>query len=127
VAALVAVLGVSRRLGDRGGRIRAFAVALAILGHAVWITALVAAATGGPYGAITAAAQTVAAFGTVAIGLVAVRAGDGSIGGVIVVIGVAMVVPTPAAWLVLGAGWTGVGLRQVAERVDRGGADGLAA
>jgi hypothetical protein len=36
-------------------------------------------------------------------------------------------VPTPAAWLVLGAGWTGVGLRQVAERVDRGGADGLAA
>jgi hypothetical protein len=126
-AALVAVLGVSRRLGDRGGRFRAFAVVLAILGHACWIATLVAAATGGPYGAITAAAQTVAAFGTVAIGLVAVRAGDGSIGGVIVVIGVAMVVPTPAAWLVLGAGWTGVGLRQVAERVDRGGADGLAA
>jgi len=127
VAALVAVLGVSRRLGDRGGRIRGFAVVVAILGHAVWITALVVAAVGGPYGAITAAAQTAAAFGTVAIGLVVVRAGDGPIGGATVVVGVSMVVPSPAAWLVIGGVWTAIGLRQVVEWADRQGASGAPA
>jgi hypothetical protein len=126
-AALVAVLGVSRRLGDRGGRTRSIAVIVAILGHTLWVTALVAAAMGGPYGAITAAAQTAAAFGTVAIGLVVVRAGDGSIGGATVVVGVSMIVPSPTAWLVIGGVWTAIGLRQAVERADREGASGAPA
>jgi hypothetical protein len=130
LVALVAVLGVSRRWDDRGGRAGSFAVALAIAGHAIWIAALVMAAIGGPYGAVTAASQALAALGTVAIGLVVVRGGDGVVGGTTAVIGVAMVVPSPAAWLVVGGGWTAIGLRQAVERVDRGdvgGADGLTA
>jgi hypothetical protein len=69
----------------------------------------------------------VAAFGTVAIGLAVVRAGDGPIGGTTVVIGVSMVVPSPAAWLVIGGVWTAIGLRQVVERADREGASGAPA
>jgi hypothetical protein len=130
IVALVAALGVSRRWGDRAGRTRSLAVAIAIVGYAVWVTALASAAIGGPYGAVTAVAQTLAAFGTVAIGLVGVRDGDGAVGGTTVAIGVAMVVPSPAAWLLIGGGWTAIGLRQAVERVDRGdvgGTSGLTA
>jgi hypothetical protein len=129
LAAFVAVLGVSRRWGDRGGRAGATAVASGVAGYALWIAALAVAATGGPYGAVTAAAQTVAALGTVAIGLVGVRGDDWTFGGATVVIGAAMVVPSPAAWLLIGGGWTAIGLRQAVERVDRGdvGSTGLTA
>lgn len=127
VAALVAALGVSRRWGDRGGRAGSLAMASAMVGYGLWIAAVLVAAVGGPYGAVTAAAQTAAAVGTIAIALVGIRAGDGAVGVVTVVIGVAMMAPTPAAWLVVGGGWTAIGLRQAVERVDRGGVDGLTA
>ena len=56
-----------------------------VAGHIAWAAALVVAALGGPYGAVTAIAQTAAAIATISLGLALVRANAHPIGEAVVV------------------------------------------
>jgi hypothetical protein len=100
---IVAVVGL--RSGMRAPAASSAALVLALVGHLVWIVVLAAALAGGPYGAITGAAQSIAAVGTVAVGLVRWRAADHPVAEVVLVAGGAVLVPTPAVWIVAGAAW----------------------
>ncbi len=112
VAILVASLGVARLAWSSSGPSLEFAVLASVAGHVAWAATLVVAALGGPYGAVTAIAQTAAAIATVGIGLALIRADAHPIGEAVVVAGAVLLIPTPAAWLIVGATWTGIGLWQ---------------
>ncbi len=105
MSGLLVVLAVGRRSGLAGPRGTGAAVVVAFVGHIAWIVALVVALLGGPYGAITGAAQSIAAVGLVLVGLVRARAGDHPVAEVVMIAGVAMLIPSPAAWPVAGAAW----------------------
>jgi hypothetical protein len=113
VANVVVVVAVGRRSGLEPPRGTDPGMALAIVGHATWIAALGIAAVGGPYGAVTGAAQSAAVVGTIAIGLVRWRAGDHPIAEAVLLAGVAMLVPSPLAWVVAGGAWLGLALSAV--------------
>ncbi len=114
VAILVAGLGVARLAWSSSGPAVELAVLAIVVGHVAWAFALVAAILGGPYGAVTAITQSMAAIATAGLGLVLLRAGAHPVGEAVVVAGAVLLVPTPAAWLVAGALWTGIGLWQYA-------------
>ena len=114
VALLIAGLGVARLAWSSSGGAVELAVLAIIVGHLAWIGALAIALVGGPYGAVTAIAQSLAAIATVALGLVLMRAGARPIGEAVVVAGAVLLIPSPAAWLVTGAVWTAIGLWQYA-------------
>ena len=115
LAILIASLGVARHAWSSIGPSLELAVLASVVGHVAWAATLVLAALGGPYGAVTAAAQAAAAIATVGIGLALIRANVHPIGEALVVAGAVLLVPTPAAWLIVGALWTGIGLRQAVE------------
>ncbi len=115
VAVLGAVLSVGRRAWSSAGRMIETAILVALLAHVAWAGALFAAAAGGPYGAMTGAAQSLAAISTGGIGGLRTRAGDHLVGLVTLVAGVAFLLPSPAAWLLAGGAWTGLGLIRLAE------------
>ena len=110
LAILVATVGTSRLAWLSSTRWVELAIVAIVVGHLAWAGLLAVAALGGPYGAVTAIAQSLAALATVGLGLVLLRAGVHPIGEVVVVAGAVMLLPTPAAWVVVGALWTGVGL-----------------
>jgi hypothetical protein len=115
LAILIALLGVARLAWSSSGPSLELVVLASVLGHVAWAATLVVAALGGPYGAVTAIAQTAAAIAMVGIGLVLIRAGAHPIGEAVVVAGAVLLLPTPAAWLVVGTLWTGIGLWQVVQ------------
>jgi hypothetical protein len=89
------------------------AVPFAVIGHAAWIAALVIAALGGPYGALTGATGSAAAIGTVLVGLTRHRAGDHPAAEGLLLAGGAMLVPSPVAWVVAGAAWIGLAVSAI--------------
>ncbi len=115
LAILIASLGVARLAWSESGPTLELAVLASVVGHLAWAATLVVAALGGPYGAVTAIAQTGAAIATVGIGLALIRANVHPIGEAVVVAGAVLLLPTPAAWLIVGAFWTGIGLWQAIE------------
>ena len=115
VAVLLAAIGVARLAWSSSGPILELVVIATVAGHVAWAAALVVAALGGPYGAVTAIAQTAAAIATIGIGLALMRASAHPVGEAVVVAGAVLLLPTPAAWLVVGASWTGIGLWQAVE------------
>lgn len=115
LAILVASLGVARIAWSSSALSLELVVLASVLGHLAWAAMLVVAALGGPYGAVTAIAQTAAAIATVGVGLALVRANAHPIGEAVVVAGAVLLLPTPAAWLIVGAFWTGIGLWQVVQ------------
>lgn len=115
----IAVVGTWLREDGRGGilgrRLGRVGVALALVGHLAWAGALVAALAGLGYGPPVAIVSTAAGLGTVLVGLALAAAGDWLLAGLVVVAPVLLVVPpwvvpSPAAWLVFGALWIGIGL-----------------
>lgn len=114
-AILIASLGVARHAWSSIGPSLELAALASVVGHVAWAATLVVAALGGPYGAVTAIAQTGAAIATVGIGLALIRANVHPIGEAVVVAGAVLLLPTPAAWLIVGALWTGIGLWQAVE------------
>ena len=115
VALLVASLGLARLAWPSSGPILEVVVLAIVIGHVTWAAALIVAALGGPYGAVTAIAQTAAAIATIGLGLVLIRASAHPIGEAVVVAGAVLLLPTPAAWVAVGALWTGIGLWQVVQ------------
>jgi hypothetical protein len=119
-ASLVAILAVSRLAWSSNRPSLEVAVVGTVAGYLLWATALVMAVMGGPYGAVTAIAQSLAAMATVGMGLVLLRAGAHPVGEILLVAGAVMLLPTPAGWVVAGALWTGLGLWQIVDaRSDR--------
>jgi hypothetical protein len=112
-ASVVAVLSVSRLVWSSNRPSLEGAVVGTVIGYLFWATALIVALIGGPYGAVTAIAQSLAAVATVGVGLVLLRAGAHPVGEILLVAGAVMLLPTPAAWVVAGALWTGLGLWQI--------------
>jgi hypothetical protein len=110
VAGLRIVLVAGRRSGMRAPAGSGTALLLALIGHLVWIAVLIVAVVGGPYGAITGAGQSIAAVGTIAVGLARWRAADHPMAEALLIAGGAMLVPFPAAWIVAGAAWLATGL-----------------
>ncbi len=109
-ATTVAGLGLARRgwLASTT-RLELLLVAVALTGLA-WTVALAIAALGGPYGALTAAVQAVAAVAAAALGVAVLRTGASVEGPVLIIAAVALLIPSPGVWLALGAGWTVVGV-----------------
>jgi hypothetical protein len=120
-AGLVGVWTLGRRSGVVAGRADDVAVLLAVVGHVAWIVALVVALIGGPYGAITAATQSLAAIGAVAIGLARLRRADHGVAESLMVLGAAFLIPAPAAWLIVAGAWVAIAVASVPERLDRRG------
>lgn len=118
-ALLVAMVGLARRawIGVTVGL--EIALLAAVLAGIAWIASLATALSGGPYGAITAAGQTVAALSAIWLGVAMQRAGAHPYGTIIVLTGGALLVSGPLAWLALGALWTVIGAWTVV--VERSG------
>jgi hypothetical protein len=114
-ASLVAVLPLSRLAWSSNRPSLEAAVVGAVAGYVLWAAALAVALIGGPYGAVTAVAQSLAAIATVGMSLVLLRAGAHPVGEVLIVAGAVMLLPTPAGWVVAGALWTGLGLWQIVD------------
>ena len=115
LAILIAGFGVARLAWSSSGPSLELVVLASVVTHIAWAAVLVVAALGGPYGAVTAIAQTAAAIATIGIGLALIRANAHPIGEAVVVAGAVLLIPTPAAWLIVGASWTGIGLWQAVE------------
>jgi len=122
VCLLAALVGIALRVADAGGRSVGLAVGLAVIGYLGWILALWATERGAIDGATLGAMQAAAMVATVAIGVVALRAGDDRIGALILVAGAAMLIPWSVMWLAFGAAWTAIGVVLETERRDRIGA-----
>ena len=105
IASLRSVAVAGRRSGLRAEPATGPVVLLGMAALVAWIVALAVAVAGGPYGAITAAPQSLAAVGTVAVGLLRSRAGDHPLAEALVIAGGAMLVPAPATWIVVGVAW----------------------
>lgn len=118
---VVAVTGCLMRAGEARSRATAIARALCVAGYLIWIGMLGATTLGVVGSPVLAAAQTLAMFGTIAVGLILLSAGDTPIGFLLVVAPVAMLVPTPATWLAYGAAWTAIGIAMWLDRAARTG------
>ena len=108
IAASLVVMAIGRRSGLEPPGGTDPALALAFVGHGLWVAALAIAALGGPYGAITGAAQSAAAIGTIAVGLVRWRVGDRPLADAVLLAGTSLLIPSPLAWPVVGAAWLGI-------------------
>jgi hypothetical protein len=113
VAGLRVLLAVGRRSGLESPRGTGAALALAVVGHVALIAALVLALLGGPYGAITGAAQSIAAIGIVLVGVVRARADDHPVAEAILIAGAAMLIPSPLAWPLAGVAWIALAISAV--------------
>jgi hypothetical protein len=122
-----AIIGAWLGFGDEAGRLGVVAVDVAVAGYLAWAVALVAAIVGIEYGATTAIAQTVAAGGTILVGLVGLRAGKAGLGLAIVVAGSGLIVPSALGWLLTGGAWLAVGALELRDRPDPIGPQPIAA
>lgn len=122
----VAVIGLSLRLGDSGGRAAMFAVGVAIVGFLAWAIALLGTLAGIADAAALAATQTVAMVGTAWIGVLLVRAGDEPIGAILATAPLLLIIPTTLGWLAFGTLWTVVGLVALVQRTTRIGPASIA-
>jgi hypothetical protein len=108
-AITVAQVGVARRAWAAATVAMELAVLAVIATGIVWTVTFAVATLGGPYGAITAASQALAAIASIALGLTVQRAGAHPYGTLMVVSGGCLLLSTPLAWLAVGALWTAIG------------------
>ncbi|HYH91555.1 MAG TPA: hypothetical protein VD763_00225 [Candidatus Saccharimonadales bacterium] len=116
-AATVAILGAAHRLGPDADRVADAALAIAVLGQLMLVLALGMAIIGGPYGALTAAAGSLAAVGLAGMSLVMLRRAAELTAMLLLIAGVGSLMPNTVAWLLVGAAWTAVGLHAWLDRV----------
>lgn len=116
---LVALVGIAIRGFDAVGRPMGLLVLVAGAGYLAWMFALVGSMFATVDGPTLAAAQTLAMVATTAIGVALLRIGDEWIGSLVLLAGVALLVPWAGAWLAFGAAWTAIGVGLVIERPQR--------
>jgi hypothetical protein len=112
-ATAVVVVGIARRSGLEPPRGADGAQVMTLVAYGLWIAALLVAAIGGPYGAVTGACQSLAAIATVAVGLVRWSVRDHPVAEIVLVAGAAMLVPTPLAWAIAGGAWIALAISAV--------------
>ena len=117
---LVAVIGLVLRLGDMPPQLVA-GTALAIAAVAGFVLALAAASAGLGYGAVTGATMSAAAVGMVGVAVVLLRRGDLVVGTPALLAPLALMIPTPATWILFGLAWTTVGAILLFERARQPG------
>jgi len=110
-----ALIGLWLKLGDADGAIGRVGVILAVVGHAIWLLALLAAATRVAYGPLTAAAASVAMVGTAALGIALVGRSHVVLGALVALAGLAGVAPPSLGWPAFAAAWTLVAAMLVIE------------
>ena len=124
VAATACVL----RAGEARSRAIGLATGLVLVGHVAWVGMLGATPmlgmVGGP---VLAAAQALAMVGTIAVGLILIRARDEPIGFLLIAAPVAMLVPWTVTWLAFGAAWTAIGIVMWLDRAARIESGGITA
>lgn len=110
ICLLVAAAACVLRAGEARHRTVLLAGGLVLVGYLAWIVMLGATQLGMIGGAALGAAQALAMVGTIAVGLVLVRAGDEPIGFLLIAAPVAMLVPWTVPWLAFGPAWTAIGI-----------------
>ena len=118
---LFAATGCLLRAGEARSRGKGLATVLVVVGYLAWIGMLGGTMLGGVGGPALAAAQTLAMIGTIAVGMVLIRAGDHAIGFLLIAAPLAMLVPWTATWLVHGTAWTAIGIALWLDRASRMG------
>jgi hypothetical protein len=101
-----ALIGLWLRLGDADGALGRVGVLLAVVGHAAWLVALLAAAARFGYGPLTAAAASTAMVGTAALGVALVGRSEVVLGLVVATAALAGVAPPALGWPLFAAAWT---------------------
>jgi hypothetical protein len=117
VASIPALIGLWLKLGDSDGALGRVGVILAVMGHAAWLLALIAAATRLAYGPITAVMATVAMIGTAMLGVALAGRRRALLGVLVAAIALAGVAPA-WGWPAFAAAWTAVAIVVVLERPD---------
>ena len=120
---LPALIGLWLKLGDADGALGRVGVILAVVGHSVWLVALLAAVARLDYGPLTAAAATVAMAGTAALGLALVGRARVLLGVLLAGAALSGVAPPSLGWPTFAAAWTLVAMVLVVD-FARGAARG---
>jgi hypothetical protein len=120
VALTLAIVGLARRAWAAATVALEVALVVTTLAGLAWAATFGLALLGGPYGAVTAAAQGLAALAAIWLGLLVQRAGVHPFGTIIIVTGGALLVSGPWAWLAIGGTWTVIGAWMIL--VERPGA-----
>jgi hypothetical protein len=116
--AIPAIVGLWLKLGDGDGPLGRLGVILAIVGHAVWLVALTAAAARLAYGPLTGAVAAVAMTGMALLGVALVGRGRAALGMAVAAVGLAGLAPPAWGWPALAAAWTAVAAVVVLEHPD---------
>jgi hypothetical protein len=124
---LVAATACVLRAGEARSRAIGLATSLVLVGYLAWIGMLGATHLGLVGGVPLAAAQALAMVGTIAVGLILIRARDQLIGFLLIAAPVAMLVPWTVTWLAFGAGWTAIGIAMWLDRAARIESGGITA
>ena len=127
VCLLVAATACVLRAGETRSRAIGLATGLVVVGYLAWIGMLGATHLGLVGGPVLAAAQALAMVGTIAVGLILIRARDEPIGFLLIAAPVAMLVPATVTWLAFGAGWTAIGIVMWLDRAARIESGGITA
>jgi hypothetical protein len=115
-ASVLALAGMILRVGAGSSPVARAAMAGALVGATGLSAALTVAAFGGPYGAITGAALSLAGVGTVCCGVVAAGRGAMVPGTLVAIAGVAWLLPAPIGWLTAAVTWSAIGAWSVKQR-----------
>jgi hypothetical protein len=109
VAALLPVtVGLWLKLGDADGFLGRVGLVLSLVGHGLWLLALLAAVLRIEYGPITAIAATIAMVGTASLGVALVGRARVLLGALVALAALAGVGPPGIGWPLFAAAWTGV-------------------
>jgi len=116
-AGIPALIGLWLKLGDADGGLGRVGVNVAVIGHAAWLLALIAAVTRLAYGPITAVVATVAMAGTAMLGVALAGRGRPVLGLLVAAVALAGVAPA-WGWPAFAAAWTAVAAVVVLDRPD---------
>ena len=116
-ASIPALVGLWLKLGDSDGVLGRVGVIVAVIGHAAWLVALIAAATRVAYGPITAVAATGAMTGTAMLGVALAGRGRAVLGLLVAAVALAGIAPA-WGWPAFAAAWTAVAVVVVVDRPD---------
>lgn len=116
LAGLVASIGLALRLGDAPGVLGRAALVAVIVTHGAWAVLLAVAVLGSGYGVETAATGSAAAVATIVLGLVLIRGDQHPYGEGLVIVGGALLLPPPLAWVAMAVAWTSLGVWLLVDR-----------
>jgi hypothetical protein len=110
---LLATLGASTRLGPRDPASVRIGRPLATIGWVAWVALLACAVSGSGGGPALAVAATIAAAGTLLVGIALLATGDWPPGAALLAAALVLVVPAPWSAAAFGAAWVAAAVAQL--------------